>query len=212
MWSGILKISDAANLAIHAMMHIAVCKSKMWHSVAEIATHQSVSRSHLARVMLRLTRAGLLTSRTGGGGGFSFGRPADRITLLDIYEAIDGPLGKSHCLPGNRCPLGDCALGDFLHRIQEEVRDLLSSSHLSELVHRIPNVTDHLQAESEISCDGPFGDAGGRSFSRWIDFNARRTFVAPPQTIELRRSSGLKKLTCSAGFKALTEDKAYFDT
>jgi hypothetical protein len=66
----ILRISDAANLAIHAMAHIARSKGNVNHSVGEIAGEQGVSVAHLSKVMQRLVKVGLLTSRRGPGGGF----------------------------------------------------------------------------------------------------------------------------------------------
>jgi len=129
---GMLKISDSASLAIHAMLHIA--GSGKTQTAAEIAAKQGVSKSQLSKVMLRLARMGLLASKRGPWGGFVLGRPADRIVLLEIYEAIDGPLIKSHCLRGDHCRLNACALSSFIHLVQEEVRQALSSTRLSDLI------------------------------------------------------------------------------
>ena len=57
----ILRISDAANLAIHAMAHIARAKGNLNHSVGEISSEQGVSVAHLSKVMQRLVKVGLLT-------------------------------------------------------------------------------------------------------------------------------------------------------
>jgi Rrf2 family protein len=127
-----LKISDSASLAIHAMLHIA--DSDKTQTAANIAASQGVSKSQLSKVMLRLARMGLLSSKRGPWGGFVLGRPADRIVLLEIYEAIDGPVGKSRCLRGDQCRLNGCALSDFIHLVQEEVRQSLSSTRLSDLI------------------------------------------------------------------------------
>ncbi len=128
-----LKISASANLAIHAMVYIAIAGSNRRHTVVEIAGRQGVSRWQLSNVMPRLVCAGLLLSRCGLSGGFVLGRSADTITLLEIYEAIDGPLGKSRCLRGDHCRLNNCALSDFIYLVQEEVRQALSSTRLSDL-------------------------------------------------------------------------------
>jgi Rrf2 family protein len=98
----ILRISDAANLAIHAMAHIARSKGNVNHSVGEIAGEQGVSVAHLSKVMQRLVKVGLLTSRRGPGGGFVLGRAADKISLLEILEAMDGPMSDCKCCLGAR--------------------------------------------------------------------------------------------------------------
>lgn len=141
---GALRISESANLAIHAMAHIAMDDSKRRHRVAEIAAMQGVSAAQLAKVMLRLTRAGLLASRSGPGGGFVLGRPADKIVLLEIYEAIDGVVGDGFCSLSAHCSPDSCALGDLVHQVHEEVRQFLASKRLSELMPARREATDCL--------------------------------------------------------------------
>jgi Rrf2 family transcriptional regulator, nitric oxide-sensitive transcriptional repressor len=129
----VLKISDAANLAIHAMGHIAVAGPERSHSVAEISSLQGVSEAHLSKVMQRLVKAGLLTSRRGPGGGFVLGRSADAITLLDIFEAIDGPIGTETCLFAREtCLFKGCALGGLMRKLNRQVKEFFASRRLSE--------------------------------------------------------------------------------
>jgi Rrf2 family nitric oxide-sensitive transcriptional repressor len=130
----VIKISDAANLGIHAMAHLAASDPDRTHAVAEIADELGVSEAHLAKVMQRLVRADLVVSRRGPGGGFVLGRPAKQINLLEIFEAIDGTLGDGGCLLGHeRCLYGACLFGDLVPRMNREVRELLSKRNLSNL-------------------------------------------------------------------------------
>jgi Rrf2 family protein len=131
----ILRISDAANLAIHAMAHIARSKDKENHSVGEIATDQGVSEAHLSKVMQRLVKVGLLTSRRGPGGGFLLGRTPETITLLEILEAMDGPMSDNKCMLGRKkCLYGGCALGALLTHVNHQVRQFMASRNLTDLV------------------------------------------------------------------------------
>jgi len=131
----ILRISDAANLAIHAMAHIARSRGSMNHSVGEIATEQGVSEAHLSKVMQRLVKVGLLTSRRGPGGGFLLGREPEKISLLEILEAMDGPMSDCKCLLGRkRCLFGGCALGALLTHVNHQVRVFMSSRNLTDLM------------------------------------------------------------------------------
>jgi Rrf2 family nitric oxide-sensitive transcriptional repressor len=130
----ILRISDAANLAIHAMAHIAKSKGGVNQSVGEIANHQGVSEAHLSKVMQRLVKVGLLTSRRGPGGGFQLGREAETISLLEILEAMDGPMSDCKCLLGRKkCLFGGCALGTLLTHVNHQVRVFLASRNLTDL-------------------------------------------------------------------------------
>jgi Rrf2 family protein len=131
----ILRISDAANLAIHAMAHIARSKGNTNHSVGEIATEQGVSEAHLSKVMQRLVKVGLLTSRRGPGGGFVLGREPEKISLLEILEAMDGPMSDCKCLLGRkRCLFGGCALGALLTHVNHQVRVFMASRNLTDLM------------------------------------------------------------------------------
>ncbi|MGD0837609.1 MAG: Rrf2 family transcriptional regulator [Polyangia bacterium] len=131
----ILRISDAANLAIHAMAHIAKSGGDANHSVGEIAAEQGVSEAHLSKVMQRLVKVGLLTSRRGPGGGFVLGRAAGKISLLEILEAMDGPMSDCKCLLGRKkCLFGGCALGALLSHVNHQVRVFMASRDLTDLL------------------------------------------------------------------------------
>ena len=131
----ILRISDAANLAIHAMAHIARSKGNVNHSVGEISAEQGVSEAHLSKVMQRLVKTSLLTSRRGPGGGFVLGRAADKISLLEILEAMDGPMSENKCMLGRKkCMYGGCALGALLTHVNHQVRVFMASRNLTDLM------------------------------------------------------------------------------
>jgi len=61
-------------------------------SVAQIAENQGVPEKYLVHIMLQLKRASLVESSRGASGGYRLQRSPDNITLLDIIEAIDGPI------------------------------------------------------------------------------------------------------------------------
>jgi Rrf2 family protein len=84
--------------------------------------------------MQRLVKVGLLTSRRGPGGGFLLGREAKTISLLEILEAIDGPMSDCKCLLGRKkCLFGGCALGALLTHVNHQVRVFLASRNLTDL-------------------------------------------------------------------------------
>jgi len=132
--SNIFKVSQAASLAIHAMMLMASSHHKPL-STKEIALTMDASEAHLAKVLQRLGHVGLVKSERGPKGGFTLGKPADAITLLDIYEAIEGPFAVRTCLLGRPiCDGGQkCFLGGLMQSIGEQVRRHLTGTRLSEL-------------------------------------------------------------------------------
>ena len=59
---------------------------------ARISAEYSISLVYLVKILQQLARAGILRSKRGPHGGFSLARRAEDITLLQIVEAVDGPL------------------------------------------------------------------------------------------------------------------------
>ncbi len=133
----ILNISEAANLGIHAMTYLAAHVENQPISVAEIAAYLDASEAHLVKVMQRLKRVGLVKSLRGPRGGFSLTRAASEISLLDIYQGIDGVLPHSHCVFNNtECELDQCVFGSLLPEISQQVNDHFSTTVLTDLVDK----------------------------------------------------------------------------
>ena len=103
-------------------------------ATAQVARQLRASEHHLAKVMQRLTRAGLVRSTRGPHGGFRLARPALQISLLEIYEAIEGPVGPTHCLIDSAaCERSPCVLGGLVRSVQEQVRRRFAQTTLQDL-------------------------------------------------------------------------------
>lgn len=63
-------------------------------SVEEIAVRQELPRKFLEAILADLRRAGLVHSRRGSAGGYLLSRPAEEITLGEVFRAVDGPLAE----------------------------------------------------------------------------------------------------------------------
>ena len=97
----VASISEAASLAFHSMLLLAqhsAQKDEAYLNVKDISQRTGASQAHLSKVLQRLAKAGLVRSSTGPRGGFTLAKPTDQITLLDIYEAIEGPIELPNCL------------------------------------------------------------------------------------------------------------------
>ena len=126
-------VSEAANLALHGMALLA--RNGQGRSRArEIASLLGVSEAHLAKVLARLERAGLVAGQRGPSGGYTLARPARDISLLEVYEAVEGPLQSRPCLFGVPvCKGNGCALGCFFGSLNRKVADKLARTRLSEV-------------------------------------------------------------------------------
>ena len=134
-----LKLSEAASLALHTMVYLAGMPGRNV-SVKDIAGELDVSEAHLSKVLQRLAREGLVHSVRGPKGGFSISSIGRDISLLDIYESIEGPMRDKHCFRTTSvCNGNDCIFGGLLGDVTSQVKEYLSQTKLPELAGRIGN-------------------------------------------------------------------------
>lgn len=93
----------------------------------------------IRRVVADLARAGLVRSHAGKGGGLELGRPANRITLLDVHLALAEPdvFAYKANLPSQRCPVGSKVIGvlsPVFDDVQARVHQTLKKTTLADLV------------------------------------------------------------------------------
>ena len=131
--TNILRISEAASLGMHTAVLLAGDPERLF-TVGEVATLLGASEAHLSKVLQRLGHIGIVRSVRGPRGGFALVRPGGEVTLLEVYEAIEGPLPESACLLGRPvCQGSACVLGGLIASINQQVRGYLSQTTLAEL-------------------------------------------------------------------------------
>jgi Rrf2 family protein len=88
-----MRLSARVEYAAIAALNIA-CRGDRHGPVSlrTICEEQGVPSRFLVHILLQLKRAGIVQSTRGASGGYLLARPADEITLLDIYLAIEGPV------------------------------------------------------------------------------------------------------------------------
>jgi Rrf2 family protein len=99
-------------------------------SAAEVARRQNISSAFLGKIVGSLARAGILTTRRGVGGGIALARTPDALTLLEVVEAVQGPLAINQCLthPESCDRVSNCYVAPIWHKAQDDLRAALSVS------------------------------------------------------------------------------------
>ncbi len=130
-----LHLTTATDYGLRAMIHIASLPEEAVVLRASVAEAQKIPSSFMAKILRRLVRGRLLRSARGVHGGFSLGRPAAEISLLDIIEAIEGPIALTRCATtGAGCTMArDCPGSVVWPSIQTSFSKILSSLSLEEL-------------------------------------------------------------------------------
>ena len=129
-------VSEAANLAMHGMAFLALHGRSGAVATAQVAQRFGFSENHLSKVFQRLTKAQLVRSIRGPKGGFSLAREASTITLLEVYEAMDGPMAQSTgCAVGaSSCHFDACVFGDLPQSVHDQVRSHFAKTSLADIV------------------------------------------------------------------------------
>jgi len=125
-------ISDAVSLALHSVAYLAAQDGQA--SVQDISKRLAVSENHLSKVLQQLSRSGLVRSTRGPQGGFCMARKCESLTLLDVYEAIEGPVRDHKCLMRKKtCGKKPCILGDTMETMWDIFRKHLKSTRVADI-------------------------------------------------------------------------------
>jgi len=131
--AGLLRISEAAAIALHAACLLGTTPGELL-TTAEIAKRLRVSETHLSKVMQRCVRARIAISVRGPGGGFRLSRDPSKITLLQVFEAVESRIEDQGCiLNPPRCEPELCIFGMLGRQVNELVRSFLGSTRLSDV-------------------------------------------------------------------------------
>ena len=100
-----------------------------------VAQRQDIPPALLAKLVPLLVRAGLLDSQRGARGGLALARPTTDISMLEIVEAIEGPIAINRCTATPlQCDRVDrCAIHPVWQQAQDYLVQLLQTTSLADL-------------------------------------------------------------------------------
>ncbi len=88
-----LSITSKSPYAVRALVELQLLGDSGPVPIAELAKRGEIPAQFLEQLFATLRRSGMLRSQRGVKGGYSFARPAAQITVLEVVEVLDGPLG-----------------------------------------------------------------------------------------------------------------------
>ncbi len=131
-----LRLTKKTEYGIIALKHMlnqpggTVTRSK------EIAERYHIPSEIMAKILQELARKGMIRSNQGAKGGYVLARDGNKITLSDIIETLEGPLGIVDCMAEADCDcvqLQHCNISDPFRVIQEQLKLFLSGISLADL-------------------------------------------------------------------------------
>lgn len=146
-----MKLGEGVEAAIHCAAMLAGVDGNATLSGSAMAEAFGVSSSYLLKHLNALTSAGVLDSLPGPAGGYRLARSAERISLLDIVLAVEGPLPAFRCgeirqrgpvkLPASAYAK-PCGINVAMLRAEKAYRAALAAEKLSDIVTGFQNDAD----------------------------------------------------------------------
>lgn len=147
--------SRTSSYAMQALAYMAIQPPKTRCDVRIINAETGVPKAYLAKIFQALTKAGIISSKRGHGGGFILNRDPSKISLLDVVHATDeaktSPLvacvmGFDHCSDTKPC---------FLHSTWSESREVmkkkLATKSIIDLAYLLKTIRPHLIGRRRLS-------------------------------------------------------------
>jgi Rrf2 family protein len=132
-----VKLSTQADYAVRAVFELARREPGALVHTCDIATAQAIPGARLAKVIQDLARADLVRTQRGHQGGVMLARPAERITVRDVYEAVEGPILLCRCRQRVE-PCGDdmCDTHEFWSGVERLLAEELETMTFAALADR----------------------------------------------------------------------------
>jgi len=120
------------------MLELALWKGDFPVLLKNISRAQKISTKYLGRIMATLVSAGLVRSRRGKNGGFELAKPSAEISILNILQAVEGPVAPAPCVetPGICRDSENCGTREVWWKVKETLTSVLDGITLDDLASR----------------------------------------------------------------------------
>lgn len=135
-----MQITRQADYAVRAVLYLAQLGPERRAATSQVAQDQQIPPSFLAKIVSQLSVAGLLQTSRGARGGVSLARSPEEISLLEVVEAIDGPILLNECVAGNGvCTFGEgCPMRPVWCDAQAELVERLRVTNFAQFLEKSP--------------------------------------------------------------------------
>lgn len=134
-------ISEAVSIGLHICTWLAQQENKeTFFSTRKISSTFHFSTHHVAKVVQKLMRAGILNTTRGGQGGIRLAHQPEAVSVYAIYQAIDGDVAIKNCLldPGV-CPGNCCVLGRWMAAESHRMVAMMKETTLVDVLKSVGN-------------------------------------------------------------------------
>ncbi len=138
-----MQLTRAADYAVRVMIHLAGLPPGTRVSRAELSTTTECPEQFLCKVLQSLTHAGLMVSHRGNTGGFELDEKHRSASLLEVVEAIEGPIHLNICLTGHQSCVcqNSCPTHSVWAEAQRALSAVLRNATVSDLAMRAAKIS-----------------------------------------------------------------------
>ncbi|NLJ71770.1 MAG: Rrf2 family transcriptional regulator [Syntrophomonadaceae bacterium] len=131
-----MQITRQTEYAIKTMLELAKNKEEGYLSTKHISKQQQIPEDFLKKTIKLLALADLVVTQRGANGGVKLNRSADDINLVEVIEAIEGPIALNVCLaPGYNCPnQPSCPISKAFGKAQMAMLGVLEKQTLTNML------------------------------------------------------------------------------
>ena len=130
-----MQITQTADYAVRTVVYLALHGNNGPVAAAVIAKEMMIPADYISKVVQALARAGMVESVAGRNGGAQLARDPAELSMLEIVEAVDGPVTLTRCVvrPG-ACPRDTyCVVHDFWKAAQKGLVGALSGTKIADI-------------------------------------------------------------------------------
>jgi Rrf2 family protein len=136
-----VRVTTWAEYGLIVALHLAKRRDQGTLPARDIAEAEGLPIDYVEQILLKLRRAGLVTSTRGAHGGYLLARIPAEISVKDVIEAAEHHTFEVNCdvrpIDPTRCsPTTSCSIRPVWRALQQRIDDLLDSVSLAELLHQ----------------------------------------------------------------------------
>jgi len=130
-----MELTRKGEYAVRGIVYLATRPLDQVCLLSEIAAAVDVPQTFLAKIFQQFSKIGLVRSYRGTGGGFVLGRSPENISLLEVVEAVEGPIAPNRCVIGEgQCDrVAGCNVHPVWIDVQQQTRAILANVSLKDL-------------------------------------------------------------------------------
>ncbi len=130
-----MEITRETDYAIRCVLHLSEAPNNVI-MVDEIAKAKSIPKSFLSKILQKLAKANIVKSYRGVKGGFQIAKAPREINLLDVIDAIEGPVAMNRCAVNRKvCSLScNCAVHPIWVDLRKDVEKKLRKTDFAKLI------------------------------------------------------------------------------